>query len=102
MDRDRLISNMKHNKIFKYKIGFVWKIEYTKFKGHHFHWMLFFRGAKVKSSVDKSFKIGEYWRDVITKGKGIFFSCNAKMNQYRFLGIGRIHQSLPADAHLRD
>lgn len=102
LDRDQFIRNMKHNKIFKHKIGLVWKIEHTELKGYHFHWLFFFKGARVQNSINKSFEIGKYWRDVITQKKGIFFSCNAKMHQYRYLGIGRIHASSPNDAALRE
>ena len=100
-DLYRLLSNKRHNAMFKHLVGYVWKLEYGDMKGHHYHLLLFFKGSEVNGDFKKGREIGEYWRDVITKGRGYYFNCNGKKNDYAHLGIGMIHADKEEDAHLR-
>ncbi|MGE8364460.1 YagK/YfjJ domain-containing protein [Cupriavidus sp.] len=82
-DRDRFFGNMKGKpSLFKHLVGYIWRIEYTRFSGYHMHVMLFFDGAYVQKHEDYAQKSGEYWRDVITKGRGYFENCNRKREKY--------------------
>ena len=100
-DLKRLLSNKRHNTIFDDLVGYVWKLEYGDLKGYHYHLILLFNGNNVKGDFKKGKEIGEYWRDVITKGRGYYFNCNGKKSDYAHLGIGMINAEGEEDAHLR-
>lgn len=76
-DRTHFFANMKGKpSIFKYLIGYAWCIEFTPGAGYHMHLVLLFNGAKVKKHAWYAQRAGEYFRDVITKGRGYFHNCN--------------------------
>ncbi|MFC3532019.1 inovirus-type Gp2 protein [Vogesella facilis] len=82
-DRDRFFGNMKGKpSLFRHLVGYVWRIEYTRLAGYHMHVMLFFDGAYVQKHEYYAQKSGEYWRDVITEGRGYFENCNRKKSEY--------------------
>lgn len=87
-DRDRLFANARKNKLFKDMVGFIWKMEYGVLKGFHHHVILFFDGSKVREDVTYAKMIGEYWKSSITKGKGLYYNCNAVKSTYVKCGIG--------------
>lgn len=91
--RENLFNNMRSNKLFEHLCGFAWRLEYGVMKGFHFHTLFFFDGAKVQNDVLIARKIGEYWVDVITKGSGIYYNCNANKKDYQYLGIGMINHT---------
>ena len=85
---DQMFNNMRSKPtIFKEKIGYVCKREYTEDKGVHFHAIFIYDGQKVQKDAFKAQQIGEYWES-ITKGKGSFHNCNR--NDYKREGIGMI------------
>lgn len=97
-DINRFFSNRHHNKIFNALCGFVCKVEFGIFNGYHFHLLLFFDGSKRSNCSDSYLakQIGEYWKIVITKGKGRYWNANGDKANYaknRRLGIGAIHAS---------
>ncbi|MCT7602550.1 hypothetical protein N5T92_10670, partial [Aliarcobacter butzleri] len=49
---------------------------------------LFYDGNKVQKEVYIAKQIGEYWNNNITKGKGVYYNCNAK--DYKNRGIGMV------------
>jgi hypothetical protein len=76
-DRERLFANMKGKpSLFKHLVAYVWRIEFTPGAGYHLHIALFFNGSRVQNDEWLAQQIGEYWRDVITEGKGRFHNCN--------------------------
>ncbi len=87
-DRERLFANAKKNQLFKEMVGFIWKMEYGILKGFHHHVILFFDGSKVREDVTYAKMIGEYWKSSITKGKGLYYNCNAVKSTYVKCGIG--------------
>lgn len=91
-DRKRFFANMKGKpSLFKYLVGYVWRIEYTRGAGYHMHVMLFFNGEFVDKHEHYAQEIGRYWRDVITQGRGYFENCNLKKAKYRDAwALGRI------------
>ncbi len=71
-------------------LGYVWKLEYGREKGHHYHMMFFLDGAKVRQDVVIARRIGEHWNNVITKGDGVYFNCNRNKERYKHCGVGMI------------
>ncbi len=97
-DVKRFFSNQRHNSLFADQRGFIVKLEYGVQKGLHFHLILFFDGSKRDGRKDVLLaqKIGEYWADVITKGRGNYWNINANKAKYKQrgqLGIGVINAS---------
>ncbi|ATM96793.1 Protein of uncharacterised function (DUF3296) [Yersinia frederiksenii] len=88
--RERLFRNMKSNRLFEHAVGYIWKLEFGEYKGFHYHMIFFFDGAKVREDVTLARLIGEYWRDSITEGTGLYFNCNARKADYRINGIGLV------------
>lgn len=78
-------------------LGYSWKFEKGRRKGLHNHMLFFFNGAKVCKDVVISKMIGEYWKNVVTGGKGAYFNCNAFKGRYKYCGVGMVHHS-DADA----
>ena len=87
-DFDRLYNNMRSKpKIFRDKLGYIFKKEYTKDKGVHLHAIFIFDGQKVQKDIHKAKQIGKYW-EKITKDKGTFHNCNR--NDYKQKGVGML------------
>lgn len=103
-DLDRLFANMRNNYLFESLEGYIVKTEYGIEKGIHFHLVLFFNGSARNGSshVFHARQIGQYWNEVITKGRGRYWNCNQQAKNYqtmRRLGVGLIHWS---DTELRN
>lgn len=91
-DRARLFENMKGKpSLFRHLVGSVWRYEYGHRAGFHLHLLLAFDGSKVRKHQWLAQKIGEYWADDITEGRGRFHNCNADWDEHApTYGIGRI------------
>lgn len=89
-DRERLFENSRSNKLFANMVGYIWKLEHGTEKGFHFHVMFFFDGSKVREDGTMAKLIGQYWIDVVTKGRGMYFNCNASKDRYIDCGVGMI------------
>lgn len=82
-DRKHLFVNMKGKpSLFEYLVGYVWRIEFGREAGYHLHIMFFFDGKEVQKHEYLAQKIGEYWREVITKRRSYFECCNRKKSKY--------------------
>jgi hypothetical protein len=89
--RKDLLNNARTNSIFEHMVGYIWKLEYGKERGHHFHFAFFFDGSRVKQDAYIAGKIGKYWTEKITKGHGTHYNCN--MVKYKRLGVGMVSHS---------
>lgn len=89
--RKRLFKRVQSHPLFKNCLGYIWKLEYGQYKGFHYHTCFFFDGCKVRGDVSLARRIGEYWRNEITGGQGLYFNCNAVASSYAHSGIGDIH-----------
>jgi len=74
-------------------VGYAWKTEHGIEKSYHHHFMLLFDGQRVREDITIGEYVGQYWRDVITKNRGYFYSCNRKKSNYKTLGVGMICHS---------
>lgn len=97
-DFNHLLDNQRCNGLFNAMTGYIAKLEYTIDKGLHYHLILFFDGSKRNgnSHIHLAKKIGDYWVDVITEGRGVYWNCNCnkQIKLYEKLGrrgIGVIH-----------
>ena len=91
--RTALINYLKNKCPDLGMVGYVWKLEYGRDKGHHYHMMFFLDGAKVRQDIVIAKRIGEHWNNVITEGKGVYFNCNGKKSSYKYCGVGMINYS---------
>lgn len=95
-----MLANMRGKpSLFKHLTGYIIKFEHGEGKGFHAHFILFYDGQKVCKDEYFSMQVGEYWKQVITKGDGLYFSCNVKKSEYVRCGIGMIDH---ADAVKRE
>ena len=87
-DLERMFNNMRSKpSIFKEKVGYICKREYTEDKGIHFHTIFIFDGQKMQKDTFKADQIGEYWEQ-LTEEKGSFHNCHR--NEYEHNGIGML------------
>jgi len=87
-DIDHMFNNMRSKPtIFKDKVGFILKREYTKDKGVHCHAIFIYDGQKMQKDSFKAQQIGKYWEQ-ITEEKGSFHNCHR--NDYNRKGIGML------------
>jgi len=85
-DINRIFNNTRSKPtVFKDKVGYLCKREYTPDKGVHFHAIFIYDGQKVQKSSFKADQIGAYWEQ-ITAEKGSFHNCHR--NKYARNGIG--------------
>ena len=85
----RFLNNKRGKRLYASVVGYIWRLEYGKEKGYHYHLIFFFDGSKVRKDEYIASKIGEDWIEV-TDGKGIYHNCNAHKQKYKRLGIGMI------------
>lgn len=74
-------------------IGYVWKMEYGQNKSYHIHFMAIFNGNDVCRDVLLGKALGELWCEIVTKGDGGYWNCNAKKKYYERrggVGIGMV------------
>ena len=82
-DLKHLLNNRRTKpSIFENMVGYIAKREYTEDKGPHIHSVFIFDGQKVSKDAYKGDQIGEYWKNEITDGKGIFHNCNREKDTY--------------------
>lgn len=93
-DMQHLLNNRRSKPtLFKDCVGHIWKLESTPDKRPHLHAAFFYDGSKVEKDVHRASRIGAYWKDRITEGRGLHFNCNAKKADYEKCGIGKISHS---------
>lgn len=85
----RFLNNKRGKKLYANLTGYLWRLEYGKEKGYHFHLFFFFDGSKAHKDEHLASEIGADWIRV-TDGKGIYHNCNAHKQRYKRLGIGMI------------
>ncbi|MBS0895613.1 inovirus-type Gp2 protein [Tatumella sp. JGM130] len=89
--RKCLFKRIHVHPLFENCLGYLWKLEYGQRKGFHYHTCFFFDGSKVRGDIMLARRIGEFWKNEITSGQGLYFNCNAIASNYAQSGIGDIH-----------
>ncbi len=94
-DMERFLRNRRSNKrLFDGWLGYIMKIEYGIEKGYHWHALIFLNGTLRKHDIYWSMEIGKYWTEIITQGRGLFFSSNARKDiPAERSGRGMIHRT---------
>jgi len=91
--RDQLLKFVRKGPYSKHLAGYMWKMEYGFEKGYHFHMAFFFDGQRMSKDINIADAIGAYWRDEVTEGKGMYFNCNKKKEEYEHCGIGMVNRA---------
>ena len=88
-DLNHFLRNMRKNKMFRCRVGYIVKLEYGIEKGLHYHLILFFDGAKRDGTKDIYIaqQLGNYWVEVITVGRGDYWNCNQHRAMYERKGL---------------
>ena len=84
-------------------VGYIWRLEYgEESKGFHNHFFFFFDGSAVQQDITIARMIGEYWVNVITQDRDLYYNCNARKEKYERCGIGIInHHDMQLIANLK-
>lgn len=87
-DLNHLFENKRCNSIFDFMKGYIAKLEFGIDKGIHYHVLFFFDGSERNNHrhIHLAEEIGEYWVDIITKGRGDYWNVNDKAIRYDELG----------------
>ena len=97
-DRQRLFNNMRTNHLFDAVVGYCWRLECAAQKGFHYQCLFFLDGTTVIEDEVFAQYLGEYWRYVITKGKGRYYHCRARYNRlkdFKYAAIGMVERDNP-------
>lgn len=88
-DIDRLLNGRRHNSIFRSMVGYVLKFEFGVKKGFHVHFIFMFDGdcRDGRRHIHLAEKIGNYWVEGVTNGRGDYWNCNAQVHDYEKRGI---------------
>jgi hypothetical protein len=90
-DLTHLLNNRRTKpSVFGNMVGYIAKKEFTEDRGPHIHSLFIFDGQKVSKDAYKGDQIGEYWKNEITGGKGIFHNCNREKGKYAVCALGMI------------
>lgn len=93
----RLWNNHRHNSLFAYCLGWIWRIEYAEDCQYHAHCIFIFHGHHIRNDVYYGDQIGDYWANRITGGQGCYHNCNRNKEKYSHYGIGTIDRNKDAD-----
>ena len=67
--------------------GYLGTFEYGLMTGYHFHLLIFIDGHQAFRASALAKRFGEYWKNVITEGRGRYFNCNAAWYQEKGIGM---------------
>ncbi|MCG3666900.1 YagK/YfjJ domain-containing protein [Aliarcobacter butzleri] len=88
-DLNKMLNNTRSKPtVFGEMVGYITKKELGEDKGVHIHVAIIYNGNIVREDITKAQQIGEYWKNNITKGKGVFHNCSK--NEYKNKAVGII------------
>ncbi|AKZ64292.1 hypothetical protein F506_17920 [Herbaspirillum hiltneri N3] len=88
-DITRFLKEKHRELAFEYLVGYVIKMEWSRWSGYHFHCAFLFDGAHVQNGYWLAKQLGDYWAQV-TDNRGFAHNCNQDQRSYRNWGIGRV------------
>jgi hypothetical protein len=94
--RNRLFASRRYNTLMSGIEWFAWKIEQGQDTGLHLHVILFY-STEHNHDEYLAKRIGEYWSDQITDGKGDYWNSNQAWLKPRYanyghgIGVGQIN-----------
>jgi len=81
-DRNTFFNNARCNNLLQAINGYVWKIEEGGgLGGLHMHVVIFYDAAN-RADIYIAKKIGEYWSNVVTRGRGAYWNSNAHKEEF--------------------
>lgn len=93
-DFTHLLNNRRTKpSIFENMVGYIAKREYTEDKGPHIHSVFIYDGQKIRKDAHMGDQIGQYWKNEITDGKGIYHNCNREKDTYTECALGLIEHT---------
>lgn len=72
-------------------LGYIVKRENGIHRGMHWHWMVFLDGHQHRDACSLTKMLGQTWERIVGQGRGSYFNCYARKDQYRFNGLGLVH-----------
>jgi hypothetical protein len=79
--------------LFQHVVGLVWRLEHTDDKSYHYHCLVVMNGARVREESNYADRMGQYWVNEITEGKGTYWNCSRDPSRYKQSGIGMIDRT---------
>jgi len=74
-------------------IGYLRELEYGLHTGYHFHLLIFLDGHLKRDGIGIAQKLGEHWKNVISEGRGRYWNCNERPQDYERFALGMTHRS---------
>lgn len=68
------------------------QLEYAPQRKFHYHMLFILNGNKAQQDGVIAQAFGEYWKHTITKGKGIYYNCNANKARYEDCCLGKLER----------
>lgn len=85
--RDRFLRDRRMNSLLRGISGILWKIECGVLSGLHMHLIVFY-SAEHRRDVHIAQRLGEYWKNEVTKGKGTYWNSNSYKDLHERHGHG--------------
>ncbi|MCS3791298.1 inovirus Gp2 family protein [Aeromonas hydrophila] len=85
-EREWYLRSIKRE--YKTLVGYMWKLEYGKYREYHYHIAFFFNGNQVQNDIRLGQLLGRAWK------AGSYHNCNAdkrKYDEWGTYGIGEVH-----------
>lgn len=85
--RRKFFNNCRSNKLLRGIVDYIWKLEEGDESGLHLHVLIFYTAESCRD-VYIAQQVGEYWKTVVTGGKGQYWNSNANKWLHQKFGHG--------------
>lgn len=85
--RTKFFNNCRTNKLLSGIVDYIWKLEEGDESGLHLHVLIFYTANSCRD-VYIAQQLGEYWKEVVTAGKGQYWNSNANKAFHEKYGYG--------------
>jgi hypothetical protein len=91
---ERFVRALRTGRIVPDVLGYLASREDGPERSAHFHLLVVLDGHKRKDADGHTRQIGEHWETGYTgPGRGTFFNCYARRDEYEYNGLGLVHVS---------